>query len=207
MAEHSIDISSLKPNSHKSKEEAKKKLEKVVSGKVVSREKPLSAKFAEVFLSDDVKSVKGYVIFDVLIPAIKNALSEMITGGINMILFGESRSSYSRKDPNYTSYGSYRTTYKYGSSSNVRDTYDRRERYDYRDIILESKAEAQHVIDTLVDMIEDFGQATVADLYDAVGITSDYTDNKWGWVNLKEAYTRRVREGYLLVLPKATLID
>ena len=52
-----------------------------------------------------------------------------------------------------------------------------------------------------------FGEVTVADLYDLVGISSDYTDRKYGWTDLATAKPIRVRGGYLLDLPRAKLLD
>ena len=49
--------------------------------------------------------------------------------------------------------------------------------------------------------------ATIGDLYDLVGMTGDFTDNKWGWDNLSRASTTRVRDGYILVLPRPVVID
>ena len=42
------------------------------------------------------------------------------------------------------------------------------------------------------------------DLYDLVGISGQYTDNKYGWVNIKNAEpVRTIGGGYMLKLPKA----
>ena len=57
------------------------------------------------------------------------------------------------------------------------------------------------------ELIETYGSATVADLYDLVGITCNYTDNKYGWTNLRNAEPIRVRDGYMLKMPKALPID
>jgi hypothetical protein len=51
-------------------------------------------------------------------------------------------------------------------------------------------------------LIEKYETVSVADLYELLGVTSSYTDEKWGWVDLREATIRRVRDGYLLDLPK-----
>ena len=48
---------------------------------------------------------------------------------------------------------------------------------------------------------------SVADLYDLVGISGNYTDNKYGWTNLRNSDVQRVRDGYLLKLPKALPFD
>lgn len=44
---------------------------------------------------------------------------------------------------------------------------------------------------------------TVADFYDAVGETSEFTDRNWGWtpLELRDAQIQHVRGGYLIGLP------
>ena len=71
------------------------------------------------------------------------------------------------------------------------------------DIILESRVEAEDVISRMKEIIETYGFVRVTDLYYLVGITGDYTDNKYGWTNIRDAEPVRVRDGYMLKLPKA----
>ena len=86
-----------KPNSHKYKEEQKnlstdrKKVEKVVTGKVKTKKKSEASKLKDVFISEDVSNVKSYILMDVLIPAAKKAISDIVSNGIDMILYGETR--------------------------------------------------------------------------------------------------------------------
>ena len=54
------------------------------------------------------------------------------------------------------------------------------------------------------DVIETYGMVSVMDLYDLVGISGQYTDNNYGWKNLRNAEPIRTRDGeYMLKLPKA----
>lgn len=191
-----------KSNSHRSKEieREEKKVERVVNGKVKSKKKN---KFADTFISEDAASVKEYIIFDVLIPAAKNAISDMVTTGIQMMLYGEVRGTGKSK-------GSKVSYSKYYDDRRDRD-YDRRSRtrsgYDYDEIILESRAEAEEVLNSMDDLLDRYGLVSVADLYDLVGITGNYTDNKYGWTNLRHASVQRLRDGYLLKLPRAIPLD
>ena len=57
------------------------------------------------------------------------------------------------------------------------------------------------------ELIDTYGSVSVADMYDLVGMSCNYTDNKYGWTNLRNAEPVRVRDGYLLKMPKATPID
>ena len=77
-----------------------------------------------------------------------------------------------------------------------------RARHNFDDIILESRGEAEEVLSHLVDLTEDYGMASVADLYDLVGVTSNFTDNKYGWTNVADGYIDRTRDGYCIRLPR-----
>ena len=193
-------------NSHKSKEvkkEETREVKKVVVGKVKQRKKPLSRRFWDTFVGEDVDNVASYIIHDVLVPAAKSTVIDMVQGGIEMLLGVEKKGSRMVRDRgrSYVSYD--------GISRNRDRRDDRREisrrdraRHNFDDIVLDSRGEAEEVISHLVDLIIDYEQATVADLYDLVGITSEYTDKNWGWTDLSSASVSRVRDGYLLNLPK-----
>mgnify|MGYP001344743173 FL=1 len=197
-------------NSHKRKEETKKpekKVEKVTSGKVVKQKKTLGKKFAETFLGDNIESVSSYIIYDIIIPAAKNMISDTVSNGIEMLLFGQTRGSRTRRDRG-KSYVSYSNYYKDRDRYRDRQISQRnRARHNFDDIILESRGEAEEVLSHLVDLTEDYGMASVADLYDLVGVTSNFTDNKYGWDNLSSGRVVPVRGGYLLELPRPIVLD
>ena len=185
----------------------KKKVEKVVNSLVINRKKSLSKKFKETFFGDDMNNVVSYIIYDVLVPAAKTTVSEIIGGGVEMLLFGSTKGSRTRREQgkSYVSYNSYYNSER--SKHEKRELNRNKSRLNFDDIILESRGEAEEVISYLVDYTIDYGMATVADLYDLVGITSNFTDNKYGWVDLSSANVTRVRDGYLINLPKAIVLD
>ena len=199
-------MENYKPNSHKSKEENKaspderQKIEKVVKGTVKTKKKNEIRKLTDVFISEDVHSVKSYILMDVLVPAIKDAIEDIVTNGIRMVLRGET----SARKSSTASKVSYRSYYD-SKRDDDRFARDSRAalRYSYDDIILESRGEAEDVITRMEEIIETYGFVRVADLYDLVGITGDYTDNKYGWKNIRTAEPVRVRDGYMLKLPRA----
>lgn len=77
-----------KPNSHRfrEKQQEEKRVKKVVSGTVKIKKKGEMRKLADVFISEDVANVKSYVLMDVLVPAIKKAIVDIVENGINMVL-------------------------------------------------------------------------------------------------------------------------
>lgn len=85
--------------------------------------------------------------------------------------------------------------------SNSRNTFEH--------IIFENTDEAQEVVDCLLNIFQEFGVASVADLYDLVGITPQFIDNSYGWRKLtsKDAIIKKTKLGYVLKLPETTVLD
>ena len=192
------------PNSRKYKEEQattattdeRKKLDKVVNGTVKTKKKSKISKFFGNIVSDDATSIKSYIVSDVVIPSVKKAITETI----DMILYGDSRKS--RTNASKISYKSY-----YDRSYSEPRSYSQlppvKTGYSFDDIVLESRGDAEQVLSQMNDLIDTYGVASVADLFDLVGISGNYTDNKYGWTNLRNAEVKRSRDGYVLDMPKA----
>ena len=63
---------------------------------------------------------------------------------------------------------------------------------EYDDIILESRGDAQLVLDQMDDLIDTYGVASLADLYEAVGAPYEYTAHNFGWTNIHSAKIQHV---------------
>jgi hypothetical protein len=202
-------MENYKPNSHRSKaeqrssNEERQKLEKVVSGTAKVKKKGATRKFTDVFISEDASNVKTYIISDVLVPAAKKLVSDIVRDGIEMLLYGSTGGSSKRSS---------RTPYvSYDRFSDRRDdrrySSEPRARFDYNDIVFETRGEAEIVRSQMDDVIDRYGFVTVADMYDLAGLTEPYTSNKYGWTNIRNAEPIRVRDGYILKLPRPVPID
>ena len=193
-----VKVSELPSNSKKAKRATEKaSVEKVVTGKASIRKKSLGDKFSETFFGDDLSSVTKYVIQDVMIPAAKSMISDAVSGGIEMLLFGEKRSRGSSRlgAKSHISYSSI-------SAGRNQPLGNKRNSRDFDDILFDNRGDAENVLEALVDLVADYGQATVADLYDAAGMTSDHTDFNWGWTNLATSQVSRVSGGYMIKFPR-----
>jgi hypothetical protein len=180
-----------------------KNVQRVVRGRIKVKKKSFLNNLSQSFFGETTDSVLSYILTEVLLPAAKNTISEMVSGGIEMLLFGETKGSVRRnKDPNktYVSYGSFY------NKDRPREA-PRRAARQFDDIILENRAEAQEVLDDLVELIENYDSASVADFYDLIGTTGDHTDHKFGWTNLSRAAVERVRDGYIVALPRPIPLD
>lgn len=193
-----------------------KQIRRVVQGGVTQRKKPLHKRFAENFLDGDSKSVGEYIVFDVLLPAFKDTIADVMTQGVERTLYGEVRSPARRAG---TRPGGTRGHVPYQNYSNPggnryaqdpRQPMSRRGRaaHDFDEIILDSRVEAEEVIDQLFQTILKYEQASVADLYGMVGISSEYTDQRYGWTDIAGAGVSRLRNGtYVLNLPRPEPLD
>ena len=201
------------PNSHKYKDEQKnapaeeKRVTKVVKGPVKTK-KNEARRFADIFISEDISNVKNYIFMDVLVPAIKKAVYDIVTNGIDMFLYGGSGRTKNNSSSNKVSYRNYYERKDsngsgYRGSENVKP----RNSFDYDDIIFDNRGEAEAVKQQMQDVIGRYGVVTVADLYDMADLTAPYTSQKYGWMDVSGAEAIRVRDGYMLKLPRAVPID
>ena len=189
------------------KPEPKPKNEPVVESVVVQRKKGFWKRSRDFVQSEDVSAIGSYLVHDVAVPAIQNLIYDMIDNGAERLLFGTGGRSPRRRTtldrrPNYVNYSG-RSTLERGRENTSRDISSAARRtHDFGEIILASRAEADAVLDTLSGLINQYGQATVLDLYELVNIDANFTDDKWGWTQLRTAGVVHVRDGYLLDLPR-----
>ena len=155
-----------KPNSNKSKmeqtansEEKKKKMEKVVSGVAKTKKKGGLTKFADVFISEDANDVKEYLLTDIAVPAIKNVIFDLVTNGLSLILHGRNAVGSRTTNASKINYNKCypRDSYQRPVSSAPRE---RRTAFDYDDIIIPTRGDAEVVLDTMSAAIEKYGHVT-----------------------------------------------
>lgn len=191
--------------------EVDKQIEKIIEGEATVRKPSRLKRLRQSFIMGDASSVGEHVFWNLLIPSAKDAVADMGRTFIDMMIFGERRNhlgggaptsgfgSNSRINYGGISTGS-RLVLKPAQHSPANEFV--RERFNPNEIIVPTRAEAEGIITKMFEVLEKYKAVTVADLYRMVGVTADYTDNRWGWTNLDAADVRRVSEGVLLVLPQ-----
>ena len=200
-------------------------VERVVSGRKI--EESPGKKFLSEFFADDIRNIKDYIIYDVLIPATKNAISDAITNGIDIALFGKANArnniySNTIKRVPYNTFGS--SIYS-GSNTVTRritspneQTQERRmpgyrNAYSVQDVLIPfsmdephnvTKAKATEALATLRMRLSRYGFVSVADFYETVlnEVPNDIMDHKWGWYDLSGACMQQARDGFILRMPK-----
>lgn len=194
-------------NSDKEKK-SEKKIKKVVKGTVKQKKKNKLSAVGDELIEEDAPSVFSYIVHDVAIPAVKELFFDIICGGTEKLFLGtesgrgKSRSGGNRRDGSYVFYTSYYDRKDRGGSR--RDDRSKKGRFHSEDYLLETRAEASDVLDQLVEFIDRYDEVSISDFKDAIGVTSEYTDENWGWTNLRSASIRAVRGGFVIHLPSPT---
>lgn len=208
------EIPDYKPNTKKYKEEQaqqqtteKPKVEKVINGTAKVKKKSELRKFADNFIAEDAESVKSYVVRDVVIPSVIDLIEDIVVGGIRTLLRGDSGRRDSRDCGRYSGSPSYVNYTRYSDRDDRRrDRDDNRSRrgYDQGNVVVNSRADAEAVIEQMDGIMDTYGMVSVADLYDLVGMTANFTDNNYGWTNIRNAKPVRLRDGgWEIQMPKA----
>lgn len=205
-------------NSNKAKAEAaaeeNPKIASVVTGAAMERKEPLHRKFMSAYAGDNAKSVGSYLLWDVLVPTSKNLISDLVTQGINRALYGTSRPAGggvstvlgSRGYGNYFNGGNANRGTQQQQPMGPQMSQQARAQHAFGEIILTSRSDGEMVLDAMRDRIEQYGNVSVTALYSLAGLTSDWTDNKYGWTNLARASVQQVPQGFLLDLPRPEVL-
>lgn len=211
-----MDDRSFPPNSHISKDDSvDKQLAQVTSGTVIRRKKSFGSKLKDTFIQGDLKTAIRYAASDIVIPMISDMLYEASTGALQKLFLGENRRRIGSTTPYHGSSGvidySKIARGPMGAASHMASSARAmsrmaRARHDFDAIVIESRGEAEDVVSQLMEIVSKYGEATVADLYQLVGVTPAHTDHKWGWKNLTGAGVSRDRHGYVLDLPEPDAI-
>lgn len=204
--ENVVKLDEFPGNSHKSKERTEiVKSKKIIKGTVKKRKPSLGKKMKDEFISTDSHSVMSYLLEDVFIPAAKETIANIVSGGIEMILFGGSssdRGSNRQRNKSRVSYESY-----YDRKESRYSNRNRSSVQSFDEVIFDSRVEAEDVLSAMIDDIDEYGITTVGNFYDLIGERTTPSDFKWGWETLRSARIDRVRDGYVISLPRVVAVD
>lgn len=200
-----------KPNSNRFRESQqgttatavpeKKKVEKVVAGKVTAKPKTGLAKLAETFFAEDVHKVKDYILKDVVMPTIKDTVWTIIARGSERLIFGEAGHSPKNSKLPFINYNG---LFKSNAPTQTPSVNSSSSQYSVDNIILEDRGDAEKVLVAMNAHIAEFGEVSISTLYEFIGEPiGDFMSTRWGWRSLNTAGIMRTSNGgYKLDLPR-----
>lgn len=163
-------------------------------------------------LATDLQSLGRALTGDILVPALKGALSDFFQQGVEALIFGPSEDRGARR-----SYRSYNTPYRgRRASGSLRQPrrpfgghYDESPRIVtsrqaspvFDDLYFESREDATQVIRGLMELVYKYGVTTVGDYYTLAGLTATRTAEQYGWSALDRVRVLSTADGYVIDLP------
>ena len=103
----------------------------------------------------------------------------------------------------------HRNLYKYDDPKSAPVDFEKSDKNDRKyELIYETRADAEKVLNGMSEIINEYGFVTVADLYDISGLPGAYyTDSSIGWKgSIEEPTIKKVRDGYIIDLPKPEML-
>lgn len=181
--------------------------------------KPMSRKFADIFISDQADTVGSFIVEEVIIPGVKDALLDILHGSIDRIFGSSAYGGYnSKRRQDAAEEASWRKYHDRSSRSSYRydddweDDYSRGRRhrgYDETTFSLntDDKGKRNRVLQRLTDIIKEQHYLSIYDVKTTIGfapIDIDPSDNDWGWDDMRGiTATRRDYKGkFILELPR-----
>ncbi len=185
-------------------EKEKPQVKPVVKGHVKQAKKPARKRFMESLGVEDGRTVGDYLVWDVILPAVKDTISEVFKKGIDAFLYGSTRpASRNVERRGGTSRVSYNSYYDERDRHQNRYSYHGRAVNDFREFVFDDRRDAEAVLSEMVEIIEVYGFCKVSDFYSLVGETErNFTDHNYGWEMLGTASVERTRDGWIVDLPR-----
>ena len=205
-------------NQDQNKPKAKPKQEAIIKeGHVKLKKQSAWKKAKHRIFEQEGKDLKEYVVYDVLIPSIKDTISNIVSNGIDILLYGEARHLNAKRSGilssspkyNHVSYSSISSNKPVNSSvrRSISSSSALRSNLALDDFIFQTRGEANDILNQLSTILTDYGVVTVADLYELCGLRTPYTYNNYAWRDLSTAGVSMTRDGYLLNLPTPQTLD
>lgn len=171
--------------------EEKKKLAPIASGSVEKRSG--ISKFLSEFFAADAPTIGRHLVNDVLRPAALRLLDDTITTAKDVALYGDNAAPAQKNKKEIVGT---KVSYDKVSEKKKLEVVDTK-RFDYP--VVATKKDADTVLQTLNDVIEQYDMVTVADMYDLCGIKDyPFTANSYGWNTLNDAIVVHTSDGWLI---------
>ncbi len=182
------------PLTKRSESEKKERRQKPIA-QAKEKKRTFGQKFADRFLSITKDEIQNRLIDEWLFPGICNAIEDLV----HFILFQDRIRPGSRRDRDDGRMR--RIDYNGRYDESRREPYlNRRTRQP--ELVFDTRDEANEVLETLYEYLDDYRKVTVKDLYTLADMPTDFTMTNWGWYDLSDAIVLRCDEGFLLRMPK-----
>lgn len=194
-------------------EQPKKDIKPVIApGVAVQVKRPASRRFFDFLFAESPKQLGAKIGRDVIVPRIKAGFEEAANSFLAGMLWGDSAN---RPMSNIVRNAAMRGGgFNYNGVSvsggtpmqQAMQASAPRSSGNYQDLVLPTQQFAEMILANAYDLLNQYRMVAVGDLYEIAGITPAPSDNAYGWTSLDGSRISKVREGYLLELPRPSLL-
>lgn len=207
MAKRELEVPN---NSFKKKYEDEKEKERrdpSAPPSAMVKHRTIGQKFIDNFVAEDAKTVKGYLLSEVILPALENLFLDTLHQGID---------AFFNKSNRYTGRGGKSRPYRSASYDRYYEGRGARNRAEVggrtkgiEEVIFNTRQDAQIVREKMLALLEQDQAISIDDYYeivtDVTGLTvngDNYLDAKYGWMDLTGSSVSMARGGgYVINLP------
>ena len=172
--------------------------------------KSFGRRLKEYLIAGTAEDLKGFLINDILVPHIKDTISESVSRGVDMLLYNDSKPrSTSIKQASRSGFGNAYVSYNNPTRSASRPA---RMRYADEDdgatmeagyLTWETRSKAEDIKNKMLDILEEYEVVPLATFYQLADWKTEPNDFEFGWYNLSTIEVVRTRTGrYRIELPK-----
>lgn len=211
MADEESEAITLRYGGNSKKKKASETVEdrgvKPVLSAPMTEKQSLGRQFVRNFGGESASGAAQFVLFEVVLPSMKNLIFDVVSQGFQRLLYGNSVRGRGVSS-SLAGRSGYSSMYRPGGQNGGINTAPIAPARiatpdEFSDLTSESRAELEMVLDQMQSLIDEYDNVSVADFKAMVGLTPEFTDNNRGWTSIAKASVRHSRDGYWLDLPKA----
>lgn len=152
-------------------------------------------------LAGEIQNIGNALFAEVVLPAIETGMLDFLMSGVSM-LFNKSGSGGGHQQPNRKSYNSMYSRKNRSRRGILQRRYSEPEDTIFEDVFFDNREDAGMVLGRMMERTAEYGVATVGDLNNLVGLNSNSTYERYGWVDLQGTRVHYTTEGYLIGFPE-----
>lgn len=179
----------------------KKVIKKIADGQVQKR--PATRRFADYMFADSPKEIAQKVGRDVIVPRLKAGVEEAFNNFLSGMLWGNGGNRpMSMIQGTVLRGGNASYALNSGQVSPLTPQVSQPAPGGYADVVLPTQERAEDVLAYMYDLLNQYSQVAVGDLYEAAGLTPEPHHNAIGWTTFDGTRVTKQRNGYCLELPR-----
>ncbi len=150
-------------------------------------------------LAGEIQNIGNSLFAEIIVPAIEAGMLDFLTSGLSMLFNKNSGRPQQSRRTSYNSMYTRRTNTRRGSRQR---RYSEPEDQIFDDVFFDNREDARLVLGKMIERTAEYGAATVGDLNNLVGLNSNPTYERYGWVDLRGTRVHYTSEGYLIGFPE-----